>query len=64
MNILIKWCADNERPFKYLAEKAGIEYGTLYRHKSKSNEQLKSSLTFENVQKLKQVIPNIEEVLK
>lgn len=60
MNCLTQWCFDNDRPFKYLADKAGIPYHTLNRHKDKSNAELKKVLTFAKVQKLKTVIPDIE----
>lgn len=63
MNILQKWCNDNDRPFKYLAEQAGIPYHTLNRHKGKTNKELKKSLTYSKVQRLKKVIPNIEDKL-
>lgn len=64
MNILTDYCTQHDRPFSYLAKMSGIPYHTLLRHRQKTNEELKKSLTFEKVQLLKKVIPNIEEVLQ
>ena len=63
MNLFSEYCKENDRPFKYIADKAGIPYFTLLRHKDKPNSELRKSLTFAKVQKLKKVIPNIETIL-